>query len=117
LAAATYQNALWDRIRAALNQLAAEASARRSDPPPPEQEDPPPERQEPQVDAGLLAEVEAKIARHRETGRADLEAGFSKVRDGLLGKISPDDALDAIKSGWNNDLWNRIRAALEAMKG
>ncbi|MCY3914672.1 MAG: hypothetical protein OXG49_01535, partial [Chloroflexi bacterium] len=73
--------------------------------------------QQPQVDAGLLAEVEAKIARHRdETGRTDLEAAFSKVRDALKGDASPDEALAILQSGWNNDLWNRIRAALEGMR-
>ncbi|MCY3863994.1 MAG: hypothetical protein OXG68_01000, partial [Chloroflexi bacterium] len=83
--------------------------------PPPTNTPVPPQ---PQVDAGLLAEVEAKIIRHRdETGRADLAAGFSAVRDGLLGNISPDEALAAIQPGWNNDLWNRVRAALEAMRG
>ncbi|MCY3833280.1 MAG: hypothetical protein OXG85_09695, partial [Chloroflexi bacterium] len=79
---------------------------------------PPQEPEQPQVDAGLLAEVEAKIKRHREkTGRDDLVAGFSAVRDGLLGNISPDEALAAIQSGWRNELWDRIRAALNQLKG
>ncbi|MCY3916743.1 MAG: hypothetical protein OXG49_12085, partial [Chloroflexi bacterium] len=46
--------------------------------------------QQPQVDAGLLTEVEAKIARHRdETGREDLEAAFSRVRDALKAMPRP----------------------------
>ena len=147
LAAATYQNALWDRIRTALNALAAQQATQNSEPPPPPQPTPvpptpvpptpipptpipptpipptpvpppPPENQQPQVDADLLAEVEAKIVRHRdETGREDLEAGFTAVRDALRGDISPDEALAELKPGWNNDLWQRIRQALEALKG
>ena len=154
LAAATYQNALWDRIRTALNALAAQQATQNSEPPPPTPvpptpvpptpvpptpvpptpvpptpipptpvpptpvPPPPPENQQPQVDADLLAEVEAKIVRHRdETGREDLEAGFTAVRDALRGDISPDEALAELKPGWNNDLWQRIRQALEALKG
>lgn len=72
--------------------------------------------QQPQIDAGLLAEIEAKIARHRdETGRTDLAAGFTAARDGLKGNISPQAALAALDSGWQNDLWRRIRAALNAL--
>jgi len=125
LAAATYQNALWDRIRTALNALAAQQATQNSEPPPQPTPvpptpvpPPPPENQQPQVDADLLAEVEAKIVRHRdETGREDLEAGFTAVRDALRGDISPDEALAELKPGWNNDLWQRIRQALEALKG
>ncbi|MCY3866148.1 MAG: hypothetical protein OXG68_11990, partial [Chloroflexi bacterium] len=92
-------------------------------PPPPPPTDtpvppPPPAQQQPQVDAGLLAEVEAKIVRHRDvTGRDDLVAGFSAVRDAFLGNSSPDDALAVIQSGWNNDLWKRIRSTLNSLKG
>ncbi|MCY3978698.1 MAG: hypothetical protein OXG23_11425 [Chloroflexi bacterium] len=62
--------------------------------------------------------MEAKIKRHRdETGRTDLAAGFSAARDGLTGDISAEAALAAIQPGWQNALWDRIRAALAALPG
>ncbi|MCY3976811.1 MAG: right-handed parallel beta-helix repeat-containing protein [Chloroflexi bacterium] len=68
------------------------------------------------VDADLLAEVEEKIARHQTTGRDDLVAGFTKVKDALQGKRSASEVLAGLNSGWSNELWTRIRNALEALR-
>ena len=66
------------------------------------------------VDAGLLATVEAKIVRHRDvTGRADLVTEFTVVRDALTG----DGPLAAARGYADrrdgaNALWAQISAHL-----
>ena len=70
----------------------------------------------PQVDADLLAQVETKIAHHQTTGRDDLVAGFTAVRDAFQGKRSASDVLSELQSGWQNELWTRVRNTLEALR-
>ena len=66
------------------------------------------------ADTALLAVVEAKITRHRDvTGRADLAAEFTAVRNALTGDGPLDTArAHAYRRDGANTLWTQIAAHL-----
>ena len=67
------------------------------------------------ADTALLAAVDAKIARHRDvTGRADLVAEFTAVRDALAGDATAlaDARAHAYRRDGANALWTQIATHL-----